>query len=49
MWTARTIGQLAKSLEQLMTVDLTGGISAAREYALARRPEDPEMRDSVSF
>ncbi|MCV7410243.1 hypothetical protein AWC05_21725 [Mycobacterium florentinum] len=32
-----------------MTVDLTGGIDPAREYMLAQRPQDPEMRDSVSF
>ena len=32
-----------------MKVDLTGGLDPAREYMLARRPEDPEMRDSVSF
>ena len=29
--------------------DLTGGIDASREYVLASRPENPEMRDSVSF
>lgn len=32
-----------------MAVDLTGGIDPSREYMLAQRPEDPEMRDSVSF
>jgi hypothetical protein len=32
-----------------MTIDLTGGIDPSREYILAERPEDPEMRDSVSF
>ncbi|CDO86277.1 hypothetical protein AWC29_08405 [Mycobacterium triplex] len=32
-----------------MAVDLTGGIDPAREYMLAHRPQDPEMRDSVSF
>ncbi|WP_264013717.1 hypothetical protein [[Mycobacterium] manitobense] len=32
-----------------MTIDLTGGIDPAREYLLPRRPDDPEMRDSVSF
>jgi hypothetical protein len=32
-----------------MTLDLTGGIDASREYALAQRPQDPEMRDSASF
>jgi hypothetical protein len=34
---------------QLMTVDLTGGIDWARENMLAQRPQNPEMRDSVSF
>lgn len=32
-----------------MAIDLTGGIDPAREYVFAERPEDPEMRDSVSF
>ena len=32
-----------------MTIDLTGGIPAARELAFAERPDNPEMRDSVSF
>ena len=32
-----------------MTIDLTGGIDPAREYVFAERPENPEMRDSVSF
>jgi hypothetical protein len=32
-----------------MTVDLTGGIDLSREYVFAQRPDDPEMRDSVSF
>jgi hypothetical protein len=32
-----------------MAVDLTGGIDPSREYMLAQRPENPEMRDSVSF
>lgn len=32
-----------------MAVDLTGGIDPSREYVLAQRPDDPEMRDSVSF
>lgn len=32
-----------------MAVDLTGGIDPSRELMLAERPEDPEMRDSVSF
>ena len=32
-----------------MSVDLTGGIDPAREFVFARRPENPEMRDSVSF
>jgi hypothetical protein len=29
--------------------DLTGGIDPARELVFAERPENPEMRDSVSF
>lgn len=32
-----------------MTTDLSGGIDPAREYVFAARPENPEMRDSVSF
>jgi hypothetical protein len=32
-----------------MAVDLTGGIDPAREYVFAKQPENPEMRDSVSF
>jgi hypothetical protein len=32
-----------------MTVDLTGGIDPSREYVFADRPDNPEMRDSVSF
>lgn len=32
-----------------MTIDVTGGIDPAREYVFAQRPDDPEMRDSVSF
>ena len=32
-----------------MTIDLTGGIDPAREYVFAERPDDPEMRESVSF
>jgi prepilin-type processing-associated H-X9-DG protein len=32
-----------------MSIDLTGGIDPAREYMFAQRPENPEMRDSVSF
>ena len=32
-----------------MAIDLTGGIDPAREQVFARRPDDPEMRDSVSF
>jgi len=32
-----------------MAVDLTGGVDPSREYVLAQRPQDPEMRDSVSF
>ena len=32
-----------------MTIDLTGGLDPRREHVFAERPEDPEMRDSVSF
>jgi hypothetical protein len=32
-----------------MAVDLTGGMDLARESVFAQRPDDPEMRDSVSF
>ena len=32
-----------------MTTDLTGGIDPSREYLFAERPDNPEMRDSVSF
>jgi hypothetical protein len=32
-----------------MAIDLTGRIDPAREYVFAERPQDPEMRDSVSF
>jgi hypothetical protein len=32
-----------------MAIDLTGGIDPARELVFAHRPDDPEMRDSVSF
>lgn len=32
-----------------MTVDLTGDIDPSREYVFDSRPDDPEMRDSVSF
>ncbi|WP_445169019.1 hypothetical protein ACTXG7_06695 [Mycolicibacterium sp. Dal123E01] len=32
-----------------MPTDLTGGIDPSREYVFAERPDDPEMRDSVSF
>ena len=31
-----------------MAIDLTGGIDPAREYMFAERPDNPEMRDSVS-
>jgi hypothetical protein len=32
-----------------MTIDLTGGIDPRRELVFADRPDDPEMRDSVSM
>ncbi|MBB3860970.1 hypothetical protein GGQ88_002239 [Novosphingobium hassiacum] len=30
-------------------IDLTGGLDASLDYPLARRPENPQMRDSVSM
>src|SRR6188768_2664662 len=32
-----------------MSVDLTGGIDVEREDVFVERPDDPDMRDSVSF
>ncbi|MFZ0715368.1 MAG: hypothetical protein WAN02_14320, partial [Mycobacterium sp.] len=32
-----------------MAIDLTGGIDPEREQVFAQKPDDPEMRDSVSF
>ena len=32
-----------------MSLDLTGGLDPSRELVFAHRPDDPEMRDSVSF
>lgn len=32
-----------------MAIDLTGGIDVDRELVFGERPDDPEMRDSVSF
>ncbi|HET6950481.1 MAG TPA: hypothetical protein VFI47_08900, partial [Acidimicrobiales bacterium] len=32
-----------------MATDLTGGIDPAHDHVLGERPDDPEMRDSVSF
>lgn len=32
-----------------MSIDLTGGIDPVRELPFAARPDDPDMRDSVSF
>jgi hypothetical protein len=32
-----------------MAIDLTGGLPADREETFAERPDDPEMRDSMSF
>lgn len=32
-----------------MALDLTGGIDPSRENVLGQRPDDPQMRDSVSF
>ena len=32
-----------------MSIDLTGGIDPTREYVFAERPDNPDMRESVSF
>ena len=32
-----------------MAIDLTGGLDVSREYIFAQRPDNPEMRDSVSM
>jgi hypothetical protein len=32
-----------------MAIDLAGGIDISREHVFAERPDDPEMRDSVSM
>jgi hypothetical protein len=32
-----------------MAIDLTGGLSAEREYFFPARPDNPDMRDSASF
>lgn len=32
-----------------MTLDLTSGLDASREYLLAERPSDPQLRESVSM
>jgi hypothetical protein len=32
-----------------MAIDLTGGLGADREETFSSRPDDPEMRDSMSF
>jgi hypothetical protein len=32
-----------------MAIDLTGGLGAEREETFSSRPDDPEMRDSMSF
>lgn len=32
-----------------MALDLSGGIDPSREFVFAQRPDNPEMRDSVSF
>ncbi|HEX4018788.1 MAG TPA: hypothetical protein VHX15_18780 [Frankiaceae bacterium] len=32
-----------------MAIDLTGGLPAEREETFSARPDDPEMRDSMSF
>jgi hypothetical protein len=38
-----------ESKEQKMSVDLSGGLDRMRDLMFAERPENPEMRDSVSF
>jgi hypothetical protein len=35
--------------EDEMTIDLTGGLEAGREYAFAEQPDDPEMRESSNI
>lgn len=45
-WTAH---ESAWKATLYMPVDLTGGIDPSREFVFASRPEDAEMRDSVSF
>lgn len=32
-----------------MTIDLTGGLPAEREYMFSERPDDPSMRDAVNM
>ena len=32
-----------------MSIDLSGGLSPARDFFLTERPEDPQFRESVSF
>jgi hypothetical protein len=32
-----------------LAIDLTGGLDSSREHVFARRPDNPEMRDSVSM
>ena len=32
-----------------MAIDLTGGLDGSREHVFAQRPDNPEMRDSVSM
>src|SRR5262245_4039506 len=48
-WPARSTGPATERPEAPMAIDLTGGIDPAREYVFAQRPDDPEMRESVSF
>ncbi len=31
-----------------MSIDLTGGVDQSREYVIASKPEDPEVRDAVN-
>ena len=32
-----------------MSIDLSGGLDASRDYVFANRPDEPEMRDAVNM
>lgn len=50
MWHSRNAGPTGEKGDRAsVTIDLTGGIDLARELTFATRPDNPEMRDSVSF